>query len=219
MQKFLALPLRRRLLIVRLGAAGLAGVIALLLLLLLLPPRRTTIIVRSYPDQAAVSSDGRSLGETPITVELKRHAVLKITLRKEGYEDAEEEISAEGEHVVVIKLNQQSAAAEPGTAPPGKGPEDDKNAGKPDGKKEPGSRGSKKPEPGVPAGDSGKPDSGKPDSGKPDSGKPDSGKPDSGKPDSGKVKKPAKAAKPAKPAKPKAKGKGGKTKGKNVVVF
>ena len=148
------LPLPRRLLIVRLGAAALAGVIALLLLLLLLPPRRATIIVRSDPDQAAVSSDGQSLGETPITVELKRHALLKLTLRKEGYEEAEEEISAEGEHVVLIKLNQKSTDAAPSPAAPS-GPGDDQSAskptGKPDGKKDPGGRGNKKPDPGQPA--------------------------------------------------------------------
>ena len=110
MQKFLALPLPRRLFLVRVGAAAVAGLIALLLLLLLiLPPRHATIIVRSDPDQATVQSDGQPLGETPITVELKRNAVLKIALHKDGYEDADEEISAEGEHVVLIKLNKQTA--------------------------------------------------------------------------------------------------------------
>jgi hypothetical protein len=226
-QKFLMLPLPRRLFLVRVGAAVFAGLIALLFLLLLLPPRHATIIVRSDPDQAAISSEGQSLGETPITVELKRNAVLKIALHKDGYEDADEEISADGEHVVLIKLNKKAAEPSGSAGKPSAKNPDGKTPGKPDGKKDPNRGGKKndasdpvkpdpikpdpvKPDPVKP--DPVKPDPVKPDPVKPNPIKPDPVKPDPVKPDPVKPD-PAKGKKPSKPVK------GGKKPKKKIVVF
>jgi serine/threonine protein kinase len=148
---FLALPQPRRLLILRASAGGFAGLV-LVLLVVLLWPRKTPIIVRSDPDQAEVLRDGESLGTTPVVVELKKGAAAKLTLRKEGYEDAVQEIEGGGEKVVLVTLEEKgsggSKPASPKKATPSGGndttDEGEGDEGTDDGKGETGSDGVKK---------------------------------------------------------------------------
>ena len=124
--------------------------------------------------------------------------MLKIALHKDGYEDADEEISAEGEHVVLIKLNKQIK-------------EDSvKLPIKPDVKKDPGP-GKKKNDPVTSGSDVVKPEPVKPEPTKPEPIKPQPIKPEPVKPEPIKPE-PIKKTPKAKPPK-------GNKKKKKIVVF
>ena len=102
-QRFLALPAERRLMILRAGAGGIA-LVAVLLLVILLWPGNPPLIIRSDPDQAEVLRDGESLGTTPIVLDIKKGAHAKLTLRKAGFADTEQEVVGGGEKVVLVSL-------------------------------------------------------------------------------------------------------------------
>lgn len=106
-QKFMALPPDRRLLILR-GVAGGVGALVLLLLVILLWPGPRVVVVRSTPDQAEVLRGDVSLGTTPLVVEVPRGESLTLSLRKEGFDEAKQEISGKSEKVVWVKLPEQA---------------------------------------------------------------------------------------------------------------
>jgi hypothetical protein len=119
-QAFLALPSPRRLLILRVSA-GCFGALVLVLLLVLVWPRNLPLVIRSEPDQAEVLRDGESLGTTPVLLELKRGTLVKLTVRKSGFEESAQEFTVGAEKVVLVTLEAASGGSKPGRgkkAPP-----------------------------------------------------------------------------------------------------
>lgn len=102
-QRFMELPPPRRLQILRGAAIGLGSLVLLLFVILLWPGPRV-VILRSSPDQAEVLRGDVSLGTTPLVIELKRGEKQTLTLRKEGFDDAAQDLGPDSEKVVLVKM-------------------------------------------------------------------------------------------------------------------
>ena len=125
-QRFMDLPPPRRLMILR-GCALAVGSLVLLLFVILLWPGPRVVILRSTPDQAEVLRGDVALGTTPLVIELKRGEKQTLTLRKEGFDEASQELGPDSEKVVLVKMTEAAPEkpADPGKKPAARPAEDD----------------------------------------------------------------------------------------------
>jgi serine/threonine-protein kinase len=137
-QALAALPPERRKLAIVAGAAS--GVSLLLVILIIaLWPSKVPVELRSLPPLAEVLRDGKVIGKTPLTLRLKKGESVKLLLRRSGYAEAEQDLSADDEPGLVVTLNK--AEDKPADKPKAGGdPETDKP-----GETDPPSKGGDKP--------------------------------------------------------------------------